>query len=159
MRPVSFLLAILALCALAGVIPFSAGELSRVIPAELLVVSAADGGVLVQVDSGTAAWGADVPEALETLSRAAPGSLLLSTVDRLVFCGLLPEAEELLDCGLRPAAAVFLSPEPEDPEALRKYLRNVGGVTLGILADAPQTPLPRLIQGQSGLYLDEEWLS
>lgn len=153
MRFMALLLLLTAVLSLLGRTPFSPVEISRLQPAELLVVSGAEDGISLRTEDGLAVWGKDFAAALENLQASAPGTLLLSTVDRVVLTGVRLPAEELVACGLRPGTAVCTAPWVEDPERLAGYLRpREGRVTLGKLLEDPQTPLPALIQGQSGLY-------
>ena len=157
MKPMILLLALAALVSMAGLVPFPHGEIADLTPVDLVCLTREDGQVLVTAAGGLAARGGDPAAALAQLHAAAPGRLLLETVDHAVFTGLTPDPAQLLESGLRPAVGVYTAPEqPEDPAALAKYLRiRTGGVTLGMLSDAPETPVPALKKGENGLFLPE----
>ncbi len=157
MRVMALLLLLTAVLSAAGLTPFSGSEISELIPAELLVLSSAEGGVAASTEDGLAAWGRDIPEALAALQAAAPGALFLETVDQVVFCGILPTAEPLTACGIRPGASVCTAPRVEDPKQVNKYLQaHSGGVTLGRFSEEPSVSLPALTPGETGLYFAQE---
>lgn len=154
MRSMALLLFVCMILAAAGLVPFPSGSISRLSPAELLCISP-ENGVTVRCDGGLAASGADLPTALTRLHQSAPGRLLLQTVDHVVYAGMEPDAEELLEAGLRPASRLYRSAVvPENLDALAEYLRSHGeNVTLGALREMPWTAVPLLVQGAAGLYL------
>ena len=160
MRPMVLLLVLAAALSLFGLTPFSGRDIADLTPTELLVFSSAEGGVTVKTEDGLAAWGREISHALSALRAAAPGQLYLATVDRVVFTFSPVPAEALLESGLRPGTAVYFSPQVEDVKALNEYLSaRKGGVTLGQLGQAPQSPVPTLVPGETGLYLKEGVLS
>jgi len=153
MKMMALLLALTAVLAMFGLTPFQGEDISRLKPVELLVVAPAEDGISLRTEGGIAAWGKDLPSAMEQLKAAAPGKLFLATVDHVVLTGQRFSPEELLSCGLRPGAAVYLSPAVEDVDALKKYLGSKeGGVTLGKLREE-DADVPTLVVGKSGLYL------
>jgi len=157
LRFMAMLLLLTVLLSAAGLTPFPGSDISELIPAELLILSGAEGGVTASTEDGLSAWGKDIPNALSSLRAAAPGNLFLETVDQVVFCGMLPVAEPLTACGIRPGTAVCTAPGVEDPEQVKGYLQaHSGGVTLGELAEDPSLPLPALSPGASGLYFAQE---
>lgn len=157
MRLMALLLLLTAALSLLGLTPFSAFEISRLIPTELLAVSATEDGISLRTEDGYAAWGRDLPRALENLRAAAPGTLLLSTVEQVVLTGVEAPAEALVAGGLRPGTAICTAPWVEDPGQLAKYLgAREGSVTLGKLLEDPATALPALVQGETGLYFPKE---
>ena len=156
MRSMAILLLLTAVLSMFGYTPFSGRDIADLTPTELLAFAPAEGGVAVKTEDGLAAWGRDIPHALEVLRAAAPGQLFLATVDHAVFSAMPPEAETLLECGLRPGTAVYAAPVAEDVKALNAYLRQRrGGVTLGALAEEPYRQVPVLLRGETGLYLKE----
>ncbi len=148
-----FLAVWLLACLLLGT-PFLGSNVAELTPAELLVLQQKEGEVLAVCDGGFAARGDSVKSAVEALRDAAPGRLFLGTVDHLVVTGLTADAALLMELGLRPAVGVCRAENVEDPDALAKYLRVHGsGVTLGMLEEDTSLPVPRLVQGETGLVL------
>lgn len=156
MRPLKICFAAVALAGFAGLIPFENEDISHLNPVEILCISRTESGVRIAADGGIAARGNDLREALTRLSEAAPGSLILQSVDQIVFTDCVPDAETLTDCGLRPAVRLYASPVPvENPDALATYLsRHRRGTPLGAWNE--KAALPMLRVGESGLYLEEE---
>ena len=160
MRPMVLLLLLTAALSALSLTPFSGGDIADLTPTELLVFAPGEGGITVQTEDGLAAWGADIPRALDALRAAAPGRLFLATVEHVVFSTMPPDAKALLDGGLRPGTAVYTAPQPEDVSSLNAYLRpRRGRVTLGALQETPALAIPALVQGETGLYLKEGALS
>lgn len=132
-----------------GVVPFPSSDISKLTIVELLCFADAAQGVAVTTEDGMTATGASVSDALRLLKAAAPGKLLLGTVDHITICGVAPRASELLACGLRPAAKVYRAPSSLNPEAAAEYFRNhEGGVSLGELAEGSEPPLLSCINGR-----------
>lgn len=158
MRPMVFLLLACALLAMAGLVPFKGTNVSDLQVAEILCFRQEGENVVVSCDGGFAARGKTVTQAVENLHAAAPGELFLGTVDFVVFTGLEPEAKTLLDVGLRPAVSLYKAPNVEDSGALAKYLAHHDvGVTLGMLQEKGNLPIPQLRQGEGDtLYIKEE---
>ena len=156
MRPMLFLLLLAAVLSAFGLSPFRGGDIADLTPTELLSFAPAEGGVTVKTEDGLAAWGRDLPSALQTLHAAAGGRLFLATVEQVVFSSMPPEAEPLLQAGVRPGTAVYAAPQAEDLKALNDYLRpRRGRVTLGSLREDPHLSVPTLRRGEAGLYLEE----
>ena len=158
MKPMAFLLAAVAALSFCGLVPFAGADVAELCPVQILCISAREDGFLIRADGGVAASGSDLPAALASLGDAAPGRLLLATVDQIVVCGFSPDARLLLRCGLRPAVRIYLSPEePDDPDALGRYLStHSGSLTLGKLSDdGGAGEIPRLTKGESGLMLSD----
>ena len=128
-----------------GVVPFPSSDISKLTIVELLCFMETSEGVAVTTEDGMTATGVSISDALRLLKAAAPGKLLLGTVDHITVCGVSPRTSELLASGLRPAAKVYRAPSSLDPEAAAEYFRNhEGGVSLGELAEDTSAPLPRL---------------
>ena len=158
MKPMAFLLAAVAALSFCGLVPFTGADVAELCPVQILCISAREDGFFIRADGGVAASGSDLPDALESLGNAAPGRLLLATVDQVVVCGFSPDARLLLNCGLRPAVRVYRSSaEPEDPDALAEYLStHSGSLTLGKLSDDGGTDeIPCLTPGENGLMLSD----
>ncbi|MBQ7523620.1 MAG: hypothetical protein IJT07_03795 [Oscillospiraceae bacterium] len=156
MKPMALLLAAVAVCSFFGAVPFACSDIADLAPAQILCVEGGESGVLLCTDGGIAARGETLERAMIQLKNAAPGELLLATVDELVLVSYPPEAGAFLDAGLRPATSVYLAPAlPESVDALAKYLHEQkDGVTLGMLADGVPRPVPRLVRGVNGLVVE-----
>lgn len=158
MRPMVILLLVCALLAMAGLVPFKGSNVSDLQVAEILCFRQEGENVVVSCDGGFSARGETTKQAVEQLHKAAPGELFLGTVDFVVFTGMEPEAKTLLDLGLRPAVSLYKAPNVEDSGVLAKYLSHHDvGVTLGMLQEKGNLPIPQLKQGEGDtLYIIKE---
>lgn len=147
MRAMGVLLLLAALISFLGWIPFPARDVAEVTPVKLLCLSAEGGAVQVTSETGLSAMGTDAASAIRRLTEAAPGHLLLATVDHVIVTGFRPSAREMLACGLRPAVKLYDAPRGvSDPPLAEEWLAaREGGVSLGELSDGgDRAALPRL---------------
>ena len=151
----ALLLAAAAVCSFCGAVPFACSDIADLAPAQILCVEGGD-GVYLCTDGEIAARGATLDDAMIQLKNAAPGELLLATVDQLVLVSYPADAQSFLDAGLRPATKVYLAPTlPTSVDALARYLHEQkGGVTLGMLQDGVPEPIPRLVRGENELVVE-----
>ena len=152
----ALLLAAAAVCSFCGAVPFACSDIADLAPAQILCVEGGADGVCLCTDGGIAARGATLDEAMLQLKNAAPGELLLATVDQLVLVSYPADAEPFLGGGLRPATKVYLAPTlPTSVDALARYLHEQkGGVTLGMLQDGLPKRIPRLVRGENELVVE-----
>lgn len=73
--------------------PFSATDVARLKPVDVIRVSTTNGGILVETDTGETGTGQDLDSAFENLKKTADGEIFLETADRLLIS---PQAVELL---------------------------------------------------------------
>ena len=127
-----------------GLYPFRERDAAQLLPVQTLVVAQASGGVRVRADNGLEGWGADYEAAMENLQARAPGEAFLATCAAVVlrapsFAQAVTEDERL-----RPAAEVYLSLSPVEPEEVSTLLQaHSGGVRIADLRQGA-TELPRL---------------
>lgn len=91
-------------------LPKTGTDAAKLLPAQTLVVSAADGAIRVESDTGASGSGKTLAAALEQMERSAEGTLFLGTAEYLV---LTRGAQTLLadlyeQPRLRPAAKPVL---------------------------------------------------
>ena len=113
----------LAALLVVSLLPSQGTELSRLIPAAVLVLRAEDKQITLETDTGEAGTGETLEDALRDLQISAPGEVLLDTVENLILREnsryLLPNLRQLL----RPGVRVCAAEGDVDAEAAWQYLR------------------------------------
>ena len=99
----------------------SGRNISRLLPAQVLVVSEQE-GICMQTDTGDMGIGDSVPTALENMRENATGEVFLDTVDYLLISKAVI-LEEIMPY-LRPSCRVCLYKGEPDMEKLRDYLKH-----------------------------------
>ncbi len=115
-------LLLLCFCGLLLWKPFTATDVARLKPVEVLRVSTFAGGVLVETDTGDSGVGDNIEKAIADLKHTTDGDVFLDTVDRLLIS---PAAVSLLpDLGdyLRPGCNVCVEMGQVELESVSAYL-------------------------------------
>ena len=111
--------------------PFSAADVARLKPVEVIRVGIFAGGVLVETDTGDSGVGKDITAAIADLKRTTDGDVFLETVDSVL---VLPSAVSLLPSlgdFLRPGCNVCVEMGQVELESVSAFLNiHEPGVTL-----------------------------
>lgn len=124
-------LLLLLFCGLLLWKPFTATDVARLKPVEVIRVSTFAGGVLVETDTGNSGVGKNIAGAIADLKHTTDGDVFLDTVDRLLVSptavSLLPELGEYL----RPGCNVCVEMGRVELDTVGAYLNiHEPGVTL-----------------------------
>lgn len=146
-------LLLLCICGLLLWKPFTASDVARLKPVEVIRVSTFAGGVLVETDTGNSGVGKNIAGAIADLMHTTDGDVFLDTVDRLLVSptavSLLPELGEYL----RPGCNVCVEMGQVELDAVSTYLNmHEPGVTLQDHR-AGETALPVLYMVDGRMYL------
>ncbi len=117
------LFAVLLLCvSYVWDLPFEDTDVAELRPVQLIYITLAADGVIVETDTADAGHGATIHDALEDMKQRASGTVFLETAEFLLLSdGARSLALELSDV-LRPGCAVcFVTEKPDLQEAV-KYL-------------------------------------
>lgn len=135
--------------------PFSASDVAQLKPVEVIRVTTAPRGVLVETDTGEMGMGNNLKEAFMDLKETASGDIFLETADRLLISPqavvLLPELTDYL----RPACNICVEMGEVDLSSVNAFLSiHEPGVTLqDHQAGKKALPVLYLIDGR--MYLVE----
>ena len=135
--------------------PFSATDVARLKPVDVIRVSTINGGVMVETDTGDTGNGRDLESAFANLKDTADGEIFLETADRLLIS---PQAVELLPeltAYLRPGCNVYVELGVVELDLVSAFLDiHEPGVTLQDHR-AGQSVLPVLYLIDGRMYLVE----
>ena len=110
MKPIFIILLAAASAVCFAQLPKTGTDAAKLLPAQTLVFSAADGEIRVESDTGASGSGKTLAAALEQMERSAEGTLFLGTAEYLVLTkgtqALLADLYE--EPRLRPAAKPVL---------------------------------------------------
>lgn len=145
-------LAAVAAAAIWSGMPFTAGDVGKLRPLELVCITRGQEGVRILGDTGDAGWGKNVAEAFADMKRSCPGELFLDTADYLVLGegaeALLPEAAGYL----RPACRVCVGVGVLNAEELADYLgAHQPETTIRSCKSGERMPVLRIEEGRMGL--------
>lgn len=146
-------LLLLCFCGLLFWKPFTASDVARLKPVEVIRVSTFAGGILVETDTGDTGIGKDINKAMADLKLTTDGDVFLETVDSLLISpmavSLLPE----LGAILRPGCNVCVEMGQVELESVSAYLNmHEPGITLQDHR-AGETALPVLYVLDGRMYL------
>lgn len=147
-----------AICAL-GLWPSKAHDAAELLPAQILIVDAAQGEVTVTSDCGVSGTGASFEEALSDMERHAPGILFLDTAEYVALTRrawyLLPQIAP--SESLRPSARLVQSVGGISADEALAFLQahtpelTLSGAYAALLGGKP-VEKDTLIQSEGGLY-------
>lgn len=148
-------LLLLALGTLLLTRPFSASDVARLKPVEVIRVSTVSHGVCVETDTGDRGEGKTLAQAFANLKTTADGDIFLETADRLLVSplavDLLPELTEYL----RPGCNICVELGAVELDAVSDFLNiHEPGVTLQDHR-AGEKALPVLYMIDGRMYLVE----
>lgn len=142
--------------------PFVRRDVSQLQPARTLSVFRTETGqVRVETEAGLSGTGENWETAVAQLEADAPGYLFLSTAEQVVLeqdcADVVPEA--VCSGDLRPAARLYLTRGPADPEKAGEYLQSrrfgpTAGQIRRAISQEREVRLPLLTQGN--LQREEE---
>lgn len=102
--------------------PFSATDVARLKPVEVIRIGTFSGGVMVETDTGDSGAGKDITAAIVDMKQTADGDVFLETVDSVLVLpsavSLLPELGEYL----RPGCNVCVEMGQVELESVSAYL-------------------------------------
>lgn len=128
-RPVIYAAA--AALALLARFPFQKSDVAQLRPVEVLMVSASEGVVTTQTDTGDLGMGDTLRASLEDLKKTTAGEIFFDTADYLLVTEeSVPLLEELAEV-MRPGCGVCRISGEVDVTATAKYLASKkSGLTL-----------------------------
>ena len=148
-------LLLLCFCGLLLWKPFTATDVARLKPVEVIRVSTFAGGVLVETDTGDTGVGKDISKAIADLKRTTDGDVFLDTVDSLLISPAAVSMLSELGDILRPGCNVCVEMGQAELESVGAYLNmHEPGVTLQDHR-AGETALPVLYVVDGRMYLAE----
>lgn len=143
------------LCGLLFWKPFSATDVARLKPVEVLRVSTFAGAVLVETDTGDSGMGKNISEAIGDLKNTTDGDVFLDTVDSLLISPTVISVLEEMGNFLRPGCNVCVEMGRSELESVRAFLNmHEPGVTLQDHR-AGESALPVLYVVDGRMYLEQ----
>lgn len=142
-------------------IPFQSADIADLLPVETIVIHAADMNYQVSCDVQLAGHGRSLVQALEDLTKSAPGNVFLATAQQIVVCGTDEVWHQLAQLKtLRPNARIYQAEYPPGAESVREFLlAHKSDVTILELRAAEMYGLelcvPRLVQEEGRYQLAE----
>lgn len=158
-----FLLFLLVLAALAyfGLLPFSANDVSRLLPVETVLITREGDRIRVDVGAGVRAVGKSLAETLDRLKEQVSGVIFFQTAEQVIVEEQAAQVvdEVISEERFRPAAGIYLTPERDlDAQAVSRYCSaRHTALTLGeakaAQAEGRKLVLPRLIRADGGFRI------
>ncbi len=135
--------------------PFSASDVAQLKPVEVIRVTTAPDGVLVETDTGEIGLGENLDEAFRDLKDTASGDIFLETADRLLVSPLAVQMLPELTGYLRPGCNICVEMGEVELDKVGAFLNiHEPRVTLQDHR-AGQTVLPVLYMIDGRMYLVE----
>lgn len=162
MKGIVCTIAIFAILAAFGLLPFENHDAAELTPVETLAANFDTSGVTLTGDGGQHGAGATWEQAVADLKNSTKGVAFLQTAKKIVLSGNLSEALQTVAQAdeLRPAAELFQIDVAGDVKALGEYLQTRNSpVTLqelqAALLSGENTQLPRLKSDGETVRQDE----
>ena len=135
--------------------PFYASDVAQLKPVEVIRVTSAPNGVLVETDTGEIGLGENLDEAFRDLKDTASGDIFLETADRLLVSPLAVQMLPELTDYLRPGCNICVEMGEVELDKVGAFLNiHEPGVTLQDHR-AGQMVLPVLYMIDGRMYLVE----
>ncbi len=135
--------------------PFSASDMAQLKPVEVIRVTTAPSGILVETDTGEMGMGNNLKEAFTDLKNTSSGDIFMETADRLLISPMAVELLPELTDYLRPACNICVDMGEAELASVNAFLSiHEPGVTLQD-HQAGQKSLPVLYLIDGRMYLVE----
>ena len=126
-------------------VPFTASDVAKLQPVQVVQVSLQANGITVQTDTGDLGIGESLGEAFDDLKRTTPGYVFLETAQYLLVTHSAASLLQELSLYLRPGCSVYVLYGEADLTEVAQYLSaHTSNVTLRDCA-ADDCSLPLLV--------------
>lgn len=163
MKGIMCVIAVFAILAAAGWLPFENHDAAELSPVETLLAKFDETGVTLTGDGGQQGSGQTWQQAVEDLKNTSDGVAFLQTAKKILLSGDLTQAVETVAgaVDLRPAAELFTVDVAGDVQKLGEYLQTrTSPVTLAELQAAllsgEMVNLPRILVDGDQVRLEDE---
>ena len=161
MKKLLLIALILAALTYFGLLPFSANDVSKLLPVETVLITREGDQIRVDVGAGVRAVGKTLAEALDRLKEQVSGVIFFQTAEQVVVEESAAQivGEVISEERFRPAAGIYLTPERDlDARAVSRYCAaRHTALTLGeakaALTEGKDLTLPRLICADGGFRI------